>query len=375
MKKRFLGITSMLVMGVAFIACELNEVAITGIPDDSLATPNPTIDAITTNIPNFQYAVERIEGIPVVRMDLTGIQNQETSEWIKLYGTTSESQNVWVEVDNKPKGIKVNNNSDNNANVNIKADLVFLVDNSGSMSEEADAIARDIIDWSARLVGSGLDIRFACVGYDVNGDISGAINFTTVELLSDYLNRSTGTSRTVGFAGNDAETLETYAIDYSGCYDECGAAALRFADEYLRFRAGANRIYVNFTDEPNFPNNIERFSVENFKDQRNWSTAQGTVHTVYSDTYTTFTETELYKEYPWKLSEYTGGTVIFTSSSFEEVSLMSLPVTGAMENSYIIRFGNVNELLDGQPHNVKITVQSKDKVVQAEREFSVVFGN
>lgn len=344
----------------------------TGIPDDSQATPNPIIDESTTSISNFQYTVEQTEdGLTVIRLDLTGVQDQDTKEWIKLYGTGSEQQNVWVEVDGKPKGILVHNNSDDNE-LTKKIDLVFLVDNSGSMSEEADAIARDIISWAKNLANSGLDIRFGCVGYD--GYISGGINITTVSELSNFLNRSTGTSRTYGFEGNDATALSRGASSYSTDWGECGAAALRFADEHFSFRSGANRIYVNFTDEPNQPNGITRFSVENFKDQQNWNTAQGTVHTVYSSTYTSFTETSLYEEYPWKLSEYTGGTVIYTSSSFSGVTLDSLPVTGAMQNSYIIKFTNVDEFMDGQTHRVKITILSKDGRVKAEREFDVIFG-
>lgn len=378
---KIFGITMMLVLGMGFVSCSdddeeiVEEKVDTGIPDDSLASPNPDIDESTTSIPNIQYSVESINNIPVVRIDLTGVQNQETLEWMKLYGTGSVQQNIWVEVDEKPKGITVYNNSDNEENKAIKADLVFLVDNSGSMSEEANTIARDIISWSEKLATSGLDIRFGCVGYD--GEITGAINITTVDVLSNYLNRYSGTSRTTGFDGDDANSLASASSSYlcSTSQRECGAAALRFADEQFTFRSGANRIYVNFTDEPNQPNYIERFSVENFKDQQNWNTVQGTVHTVYSDTYTSFTERTLYNEYPWKLSEYTGGTIIYTSSSFSGVSLESLPVTGAMENSYILKFGNIDGLLDGETHNVKITIQSLDKKVKAEREFNVVFGS
>lgn len=345
----------------------------TGIPDDSQATPNPIIDESTTSISNFQYTVEQTEdGLTVIRLDLTGVQDQDTKEWMKLYGTGSEQQNVWVEVDGKPKGILVHNNSEDNE-LAKKIDLVFLVDNSGSMSEEADAIARDIISWSQNLANSGLDVRFGCVGY--NGLITGGINITGVNELSNFLNRSTGTNRTMGFVGNDANTLSSakYTYDLSS-QEECGAAALRFADEHFSFRTGANRIYVNFTDEPNYPHRKQQFSVEYFKDQQNWNTSQGTVHTVYSDTYTSFSESTLYEEYPWKLSEYTGGTIIYTSSSFMGVTLDSLPVTGAMQNSYIIKFTNVDEFMDGQTHRVKITIMSKDGRVKAEREFDVIFG-
>jgi hypothetical protein len=60
-------------------------------------------------------------------------------------------------------------------------------------------------------------------------------------------------------------------------------------------------------------------------------------------------------------------------SNFRGVSLDVLPVTGAIQNSAIIRFANARELLDGNFHEVKITVLSPDKTVRAQRTISVRF--
>jgi len=264
----------------------------------------------------------------------------------------------------------VMNNKDNSG-YNIMTDVIFTVDNSGSMSEEADAVARDIISWSNSLASSGLNVQFACVGYSVSGTINGAIDFTSADGLSAYLNQSTGTSRTMRFAGPNASTLSNAASQFPKVNGECGAMAIRYADAYLNFRPGANRIYVNFTDEPNQPNYNQDYSVEFYKDQSNWNTSQGTVHTVYSGS--SFTETLYYREYPWKISEYTGGTIFKTNSSFSGVNLASLPVTGAMQNSYVIRFHNIAHLIDGNVHVIKITVYSSDGKVKAERTFYVTF--
>ena len=73
------------------------------------------------------------------------------------------------------------------------------------------------------------------------------------------------------------------------------------------------------------------------------------------------------------LSDYTGGTTIFTNASFTGVSLSSLPITGALQNSYIIRFTNVENLFDGQPHKVKITILSPNGTVRAEKEYVISF--
>lgn len=349
----------------------LEEVNNTDIPSDKKATPNPTFEGTSNaTIPNIQYTSVDEDGTVVFRIDMTGIQDKETLEWLRLLGTGENGQNVWVEVDGKPKGIRVYNTADDNQQRTVPVDLVFLVDNSGSMSEEADVIARDITAWASKLVASGLDIRFGCVGYD--GAITGAIGIKTYQELSDYLNRIgiSGTSRTVGFEGTASE-LSLYN-SVKGNYrtggnsdKECGMAALRFASDNFQFRSGANRIYVNFTDEPNQPAGISNFSVESLK--TNWDTSLGTIHTVFSGGSDTGNEPNS------RMSEYTGGTILMAASNFSNVTLESLPVTDAMRNSYIIRMTNVLEFMDGRPHTVRITILSPDGSVRAERTFEVYF--
>lgn len=347
-----------------------------GYPDDSQAEPNPEIEDSTTGIPNPSTSVEEVDGLPVIRIDLTGIKNAEDVDWMRLYGMADiEVQNVWIEIDGKPKGFIVYNNADNAGTENIPVDIVFTIDNSGSMSQEADAVARDIQAWAEELVNSGLNARFGVVGYD--GAIVGAMNITSVDALSEYLNYSSGVNRTRHFGGDDAAQLQAAVAPYrtgGGSAAECGAAAIRFADENFTFRTGANRIYVNFTDEPNQPGGKEDYSVKFFESQTNWPAVKGTVHTVFSDDKRWGEGTNWnYEESPWLISEYTGGTVLFTNASFTGVTLSDLPVSGAMQNSYIIRIGDISDLLDGNPHEIHITVMSADGKVSADKTFIVVF--
>ena len=351
----------------------LESGSISGIPADSKAKPNPSIEGNTTVMPNVQYTVEDEGNNIIIRLDMTGVRDANGIDWIKLYGTGLDNQNVWVEVDGTPKGILVINSDENDNNRKRLTDLVFLVDNSGSMDSEADAIARDIRDWAQKLEASNLDIRFGCVGYSVYGTINGALDITDATTLGTYLDRSYGTNRTVGFTGANNEKLKAAANSYKTTGDECGGQALRYADEQLSWRSGANRIYVNFTDEPNQPGGIKEYSTEYFRDAQNWPTYKGTVHTVYSAN-TSYTEQLYYREYPWNLSTYTGGTFLTASSSFTGVTLESLPVTGALQNSYIIRFTNIRPLMDGKDHVVKITIVSADGKTTVERIFYINFG-
>ena len=343
------------------------------IPNDYSATINPTIVNPNAVIPNYQYEGEDEEqGLIVYRFDMTGIMNPNTNEWLELYGTGLSNQNIWVSLDDMPKGILVKNHADDET-VSRKFDLVFLVDNSGSMSEESDAVARDIIDWANSLANSNIDIQFGCVGYSEYGYVNGGIDFTNKNGLDDFLNYGTGTNRTKHFGGANASTLQSLASSYGSVYDECGVMALRFANDYFTFRSGANRIYVNFTDEPNQPYYNDDWSVEYLNPLKgNWTPQQGTVHTVYSGS-SSFNNQTGYNEHPWLLSEYTGGTVLYASSYFTGVSLYDLPVTGAMQHSYSVYLTISESLIDGQFHNLKVTVLSQDQEVRGEREFLIKF--
>ena len=354
-------------------------ITVPGIPADTEADPNPTLpDAPNTNVANINYVVETASnGNKVIRFDLTGIQSPENpTEWLRLYGTNTSEQNIWISIDDLPKGFTIENTIDSEEQVSA-VDLVFLVDNSGSMDEEANAVAKEILDWS-NMLSKTLDMRFGCVGYDYGGEVNGAINMCGINEIDAFLNRSGkyGIDRTMGFEGPDKDVLaKEYARYSTGTWyaDECGVSSLRYADDLFNFRKNTNRVYVNFTDEPNYPQGHEPMSTQWVKDPNNWPTTKGTIHTVYSSTYVNWTERPLWEEYPWNLSAYTGGTEIKTNSSFSGVSLSTLPITGALQNSYIIKFTNVESLFDGQPHKIKITILSPNGTVRAEKEYVVTF--
>ena len=354
-------------------------ITVPGIPADTEADPNPTLpDAPNTNVANINYVVETASnGNKVIRFDLTGIQSPENpTEWLRLYGTNTSEQNIWISIDDLPKGFTIENTIDSEEQVSA-VDLVFLVDNSGSMGEEADAVAKEILDWS-KMLSKTLDMRFGCVGYDYGGEVNGAINMCGINEIDAFLNRSGkyGIYRTMGFEGPDKDVLaKEYARYSTGTWsaDECGVSSLRYADDLFNFRKNTNRVYVNFTDEPNYPQGHEPMSTQWVKDPNNWPTTKGTIHTIYSSTYVNWTERPLWEEYPWNLSAYTGGTEIKTNSSFSGVSLSTLPITGALQNSYIIKFTNVESLFDGQPHKIKITILSPNGTVRAEKEYVVTF--
>ena len=338
------------------IEIPFDKAAAIGVSDSKAgATPNVKEENSNLVLPQPQFYMEEGSNNDVLCMSLTGIQTPDTEEWMKLYGTGSTEQNIWAEIDGKPKAITVTNSGElarvasraDFAATKAKADVVFLVDNSGSMSEEANRVAEEIISWSQTL-SQVMDVQFGCVGHEW-GMINGAIDITSVENLHAYLNRSevSGTSRTRGF--EEDTRLQTAAQSYGSTSDECGGLMLHFADEHFTFREGANRIYVHFTDEPNQADNYT-WSVESVNRESeyyNWGATRGTIHTIYSSLYESNWSTPDYED-PRLFSTYTGGTSMNTDPSFEDVTLEDLEVTGAITNSYIIRFNVTEDMLTGK---------------------------
>jgi len=295
-----------------------------------------------------------------IQMNLTGLVNPVTNQPLSLVA----QQNIFVSEDGTVKGLKVTKVS---TGTQLKADICFIVDNSGSMSEEADSIASGIIKFANYLQQAGLDVKFSVVGH--YGYINGGINFTDATTLSSYLNRSgyTGTSRTVGFSGTDQTALETNSNSFnnsSGVNNENSVTACVFADTYYTWRSGAQRVFVAFTDEGTQPEGTQyntAYLLTRFA-------GKATVHTVFSisdshwngsvpDTtqeWENYSAWDSYYERPWKMSVGTGGTIKFIHSNANDLDLISLPVAGALSNSYLVEYITVDA---NGIHTVVITIK------------------
>lgn len=350
------------------------------IPDDPNPNDTPALSNTNAKIPYPTTGIGLDEcGNYVATMNLTGIQDPNTGDWIDLYGTGKYNQNMWVEVDETAKGIVITNLEDNTNRV--KNDIVFTVDNSGSMSDEADAIASGIKQWASMLDSKGLDVRFGIVGYGYTYKIgiTGAIDLTSSDEISSYLNRSTGCNRTRGFGGSNATKLQSAYNEntiWNTAVGENGVRAVRFANENFTFRQSSNRIYINFTDDCNKTDGISAVSVNYFKDKTNWPVTNGTIHSIISCDTTTIknrAKNNVNQEIPWLMSRYTNGTVKKVNENASDLNLNQLTVSDAIIHSYTIRFIIPESLLDGKEHTVRMVVKANNGTVRGILEFQQVF--
>ncbi len=368
-KQWYVLLVLMLSVGVFFSACKKDKddpkPNITKIPSDSEATPPPDIKnhRIDSYIPNLSVSTDNTDPNHII-LQMTGIKEPDSrSSYIQLKGTGDAKQNIWLQVDGKNKGFLVTKNSNSGSSAKL-VDMVFTVDNSGSMNSEADTIAMQIKNWVNYLNTQNLNLKVGIVGYDDGGDISGALNFTDAKTLEYYLvDRKLwgeypiyGTNRTVGFYGADSATLSQEASAYApNIYGENGMVAVRFAHEHFVWRSSANRIYVNFTDEPNQTsyNSDSLFSVYSIKNH--WNATDGTIHTVFSSDTIYSGNWSQYEEKPWLMSEYTGGQAVFVNSDATDLDLNTLPVTGALAETFLLEYIN-NE--GSGTHDIQIYVKS-----------------
>ncbi|KAA3610187.1 MAG: hypothetical protein D8M58_06845 [Calditrichaeota bacterium] len=292
-------------------------------------------------------------------VNLLGLINPSKGLPIDLVADYESGEyNIFLEEDGTLKGIKLEKVNSNNV---LKADVVFTVDNSGSMGQEADSIAFGIIKFADFLSSSGLDVQFACVGY--SSSINGGVNLTTKEELNHFLESRlywgfpvTGTARTFGFYGADSAALS--AEQQTGYWrsnsSENGTVAVLFADSLYSWRPGAQRVFINFTDEPTQSSTFGEptWNTQNMCDK---ILGRASVHTVFSrdSSYYSWSET---RERPWEMSLCTGGTSLFIPEDASGLDLTTIPVAGALANSYKIEF------LTSAPndtHSVEITVKDE----------------
>jgi len=304
-----------------------------------------------------------------IRLNLSGVIDPVTEKPIEF----TANQSVFITEDGRLQGVKV---SQSEATNQLPYDIVFLVDNSGSMGEEADAVADEITQFSTLLANSGLDVRLGVVGYD--GHVNGAIKLASTTEISDYLNRKEngyvkiGTQRTQGYSGLDSENLSNEATSLNQdskiqSSDENGVVALRYAESIFSWRPQAQKIFINFTDEGVLEvdkttrqgrlgwHGHTDYTVENFC--KTWKPEIGIVHTVWSGGTLGDGTLAHFNEDPSELSKCTGGTHVVVDGSASDLDLKNINTTVALTSSALVEYISDS---DADEHEITVTIKNGD---------------
>ncbi|MFO0676205.1 MAG: vWA domain-containing protein [Polyangiaceae bacterium] len=342
--------SSLVLASVAFAVSACTVSSDSNIPaDPGGSAPEPKINNVK---PSARFA-RKDPNQETVRVTLLGLIDPVTQKPIPF----KANETVYVTEDGVLKGTRV---AQAQAENKLPIDIVFVVDNSGSMGEEADGVADKIVAFANVLSGSGVDARFGAVGYD--GTVTGAVDLSNAVDLDAFLKREgrSGTSRTEGFEGKNADALRTASMPKGEdvVYSENGIVGIDFAERNFAWRPASQRIFVNFTDEPTQPDQKSPWTTKTFCAR--WRPENGTVHTVWSGR-TKLAEgrwTEGEEENPEELSKCTPGAVVKEiKDDASDLDLTALPLTDALKNSALVEFVSADA---AKKHDLSVVVKNGD---------------
>lgn len=130
-------------------------------------------------------------------------------------------------------------------------DIVFIVDNSDSMKHNWTAIKEQLKAYVVQLEDKQIDYKIALVGYNESANVTGAINLGDSTALESFLEEYGGSLKNgpyTKFIGQDREgkDLDTLEVNLN---TENGIPAIMYARDRLSFREGAQRVFINVTNE------------------------------------------------------------------------------------------------------------------------------
>lgn len=299
-----------------------------------------------------------------IALNLLGMVDLKSSQPIDFRANES----VFVVEDGRLQGIRITQNSQSNS---LPVDIVFAIDNSGSMDEEANGVADKAIDFAKFLAASGIDVRLGVVGFD--GEISGAIDLAVPADVAAYLSRPgmEGADRSRGYAGFNTQALEAAAraLNMSTGFtpgSENHIAALVYAEKSFAWRTNAQRVFYTFSDETNTDtlpgqhpawNGQTDYQISSFCSR--WKPSFGTIHTIWSgDNFAFDPQNPNYlPEDPRSLAGCTGGTVTMVASDASDLDLTQVNSTLAVANSAMVEFISDSAL---ETHTIDVIVKTAD---------------
>ncbi|MFN6471634.1 MAG: hypothetical protein RMY36_018445 [Nostoc sp. SerVER01] len=142
-----------------------------------------------------------------------------------------------------------------------KLDIVFMVDTSGSMSDEINAVKSSCVAFADRIIKEGANVRLGLVGFDIGGHRGGSIPTYKVHNLSRYTIGIWSLTSPQDFKKN-IQSLSLGLFGGAGCYLANRDTVDIFPYVVRTFDDSSNDKGVSSTLE----SFMERFKPRNFED-------------------------------------------------------------------------------------------------------------
>jgi len=205
------------------------------------------------------------------------------------------------------------------------ADIVFLIDTSGSMGPEIADVRNNAIAFANALAATGIDYRLGLVQFGQTAN--------------------NGDPRIIG--GGLTSSAQTFASWVAGLTasggTEPGFAAIRLAIRGYNFRPGAQKVFILITDEDS--------------DDRN---KQETINLILANSVVVHCAVDC--NFGTSMTDYcdassvrgvSGGLLFGVLGPYNEVLNT---IVGAVGNTYIVRYRTDNPVMDGRPRLVECSV-------------------
>ena len=205
-----------------------------------------------------------------------------------------------------------------------RADIIFLMDNSGSMGPYQSAIANNVNDFLNNLVASNVDFALGLCRYG-DGPNNGAPlieDFGALTSNAEYFKNTLWTRNTV----NGGTEPGYYAITQSA--------------SGFSFRPGAQKIFIEITDET--PN-------------QGGATMNDALDACMNNSITLFALTDstyLYNDF-FPITSPSHGQIYSLLSPFDDILNY---ISQSISNSYVVQYSSANPVMDGIQRNVEVVV-------------------
>lgn len=202
-------------------------------------------------------------------------------------------------------------------------DIVFLMDNSGSMAEEQNAVRNNVIDFVNNLRLAGVDFALGLCRYGQDADNG-----------NPYMEDDGQLTKDIGYFQN---TLWARNVVDGGT--EPGYYAITQAANIFSFRPGAQKVFIIITDET---------------PDQGGATLDNTVSACANNSITLFalTEPDLYNTFE-PITSATNGEYFDIYSNFDDILDY---ISSQVANTFLIRYSSSDPVKNGIERNVNVIV-------------------